>query len=121
MKTTLWRKINTYNNTKRTNHQKRKSARIWTHRKNTLRALTELTKHYPIFRNNIRSLYRSIQIRIRRITSKLCNQLSRTFYTTIKNIPKTAEKNYSFDIHLNQIYSTRKSSLTPSMNPGKTQ
>ena len=84
LKTTLWRKINTYNNTKRTNHQKRKSARIWTYRKNTLRTLTELTKHYPIFRNNIRSLYRSIQIKIRRITSKLCNQLSRAFYTKLK-------------------------------------
>ena len=84
MKTTLWRKINTYNNTKRTNHQKRKSARIWTYRKNTLRTLKKLTKHYPIFRDNIRSLYRSIQIKITRITSKLYKQLSHALYTKLK-------------------------------------
>ena len=47
---TGFHKTNPYNNIRRTNRQKRKSARIWTYRKNKLRTLTELTKHYPIFR-----------------------------------------------------------------------
>jgi len=93
LKTSLWRKINTYNNTKRTNHQKRKSARIWTYRKNTLKTITETTKHFPIFRNNIRSLYRSALIKIRRITSNLYNQVSHAFYKKIKKYTQGSREN----------------------------
>ena len=38
-----------------------------------------------------------------------------------EDIPKAAEKTYSFDIHPNQIYLTRKSTLTLNMSPEKNQ
>ena len=84
--------MNTYNNTRRTNHQKRKSARIWTYRKTTLKTLTEFTKHYPIFRNNIRSFYRSARIKIRRLTSKLYNHVRCTFFTYIRKYTKNSRE-----------------------------
>ena len=85
-------KKNNYNNTKRTNHQKRKSARIWKYRKNILKTLTQLTKHYPIYRHNIRSLYRSTRIIIRRITNKIYSQLRRTIYTKIKKYTQNSKE-----------------------------
>ena len=93
LQTSLWRRINSYNNTKRTNHQKRKSARIWTYRKNILRTITKTTKHIPIFRSNIRSLYRSALIKIRRITNKLYNQVSHAFYKKVKKYTQGSREN----------------------------
>ena len=102
LKANLWRKINTYNNTRRTNHQKRKSARIWTHRRTTLKTLSESTKHYPIFRNNIRSFFRSTRIKIRRLTSKLYNQVRRAFYTCKRKYTTNSRENYSSNPPPNQ-------------------